>query len=104
MNIYVGNLPLGVTEEALRNLFAEYCEIQSVKIIVNRDTGESRGFGFIEMSDNAARTAISTLNGTEVEGKQITVNEARERRDGGGGNRRGGGSGGGDRSRSRRPW
>jgi RNA recognition motif-containing protein len=101
MNIYVGNLPVSVTEEDLRNLFAEYGEIQSVKIITNRDTGESRGFGFIEMTDNAARTAITTLNGTEVEGKQITVNEARQKRDGG--NRRGGGGGGGDRNK-RRPW
>ncbi len=80
MNIYVGNLPETTSADELKDIFAEYGEIYSTKIITDRDTGKSRGFGFIEMSENAARKAIASLNGAEFEGKQIVVNEARERR------------------------
>jgi RNA recognition motif-containing protein len=85
MNIYVGNLPFSATDEDLKKIFAEYGEVQKAKVITDRESGRSRGFGFVEMSDNAARKAISTLNETEYEGKQLSVNEARERTNGGGG-------------------
>lgn len=81
MKLYVGNLPNSMTEEELTSEFKEYGEIQSLKIITDRDTGSSRGFGFIEMSDNAARNAIKDLNDTEIQGRQIVVNEAKERKD-----------------------
>ncbi len=81
MNLYVGNLPNSMTEEELTSKFKEYGEIQSLKIITDRETGNSRGFGFIEMSDNDGRKAIQELNDTEIQGRQITVNEAKERRD-----------------------
>lgn len=81
MKLYVGNLPNEMTEEELSSEFKEYGEIQSLKIITDRDTGKSRGFGFIEMSDNAGRKAIEELNNTEMQGRQITVNEARERKE-----------------------
>lgn len=80
MKLYVGNLPNSTTEEELTSVFNEYGEIQSLKIITDRETGRSRGFGFIEMPDNAARTAIQELNETEMQGRQITVNEAQERK------------------------
>ena len=83
MNIYVGNLPFSATDEDLKELFAEHGEVQKAKVIIDRESGRSRGFGFVEMSDNAARKAITTLNETEYEGKQLSVNEARERTTGG---------------------
>lgn len=101
MNIYVGNLPSSATEDSLRDMFTEFGEVHSVKVIMDRDTGLSRGFGFIEMSENAARNAMTALNGKEIEGKELIVNEARQKKrgyGGGGGDRggnRGGGGGGG---------
>ncbi|MCL5992379.1 MAG: RNA-binding protein [Bacteroidetes bacterium] len=105
MNIYVGNLPASATEDSLKEMFAEFGEVHSVKIIMDRDTNLSRGFGFIEMSENAARNAMETLNGKEIEGKELIVNEARQKKRGygGGGDRRdnrGGGYGGGGNRRS----
>ena len=83
MNIYVGNLPFSAKEDDLRDIFSEYGEVKSAKIITDRETGRSRGFGFIEMSDSDAKKAIDTLNGAELEGKQLTINEARQKREGG---------------------
>lgn len=80
MNLYVGNLPTTTTEDELKEIFVSFGEIFSTKIITDRETGQSRGFGFVEMSENAARNAITGLDGTEYEGKQIVVNEAREKR------------------------
>ena len=92
MNIYVGNLPFSMTEDELEGAFAAHGEVQSARIITDRYTGQSRGFGFVEMSDNnAAETAIQSLNGREFQGRPLTVNEARPREDRG----RGGGGGGG---------
>lgn len=80
MNIYVGNLRYGVTEEALKNLFEQYGEVASVKIIKDRFTGESKGFAFVEMpSDDEARKAIDGLNGKDVDGRSLRINEARPR-------------------------
>ncbi len=89
-NIYVGNLSFESTEEELRGLFAEHGEVLKVNIITDRDTGRPRGFGFVEMADeNSGRTAIEKVNGREVGGRTLTVNEAKEReaRGGGGGRR-----------------
>lgn len=78
MNIYAGNLPYRITEDELRDLFAEYGEVSSAKMVIDRDSGRSKGFGFVEMPDNSqAKTAIEALNGTEVQGRNIVVNEAR---------------------------
>jgi RNA recognition motif-containing protein len=78
MNIYAGNLPYRITEDELRDLFAEYGEVSSAKMVIDRDSGRSKGFGFVEMPDNAqAKAAIEALNGTEVQGRNIVVNEAR---------------------------
>jgi cold-inducible RNA-binding protein len=93
--IYVGNLSFQTTETDLSDMFGEIGQVESVKIITDRDTGRSKGFGFIEMSDDAAaEKAITLLNGKEVNGRSLTVNEARpmERRDSG---PRGSGGGGG---------
>ena len=92
MNIYVGNLSFDTTDDQLRQAFGSYGEISSVNIITDKYTGESRGFGFVEMSDQSAATAaISGLNGTELNGRTLNVNEARPRTDKGGGGNRGGG-------------
>lgn len=80
MKLFVGNLPNSMTEEELTSEFKEYGQIESLKIITDRETGRSRGFGFIEMPDGEARNAIDSLNNTEIGGRNITVNEARERR------------------------
>jgi RNA recognition motif-containing protein len=87
--LYVGNLSWSTTEETLRNLFAAHGEVQSVSIITDRETGRSRGFGFVEMEN--ADAAIAALNETEFEGRKLRVNEAQERkpRSGGGGGFRG---------------
>lgn len=94
-NIYVGNLPFSVTDESLEKMFAEYGAVSSAKVISDRDTGRSRGFGFVEMSSaDDADKAISAIDGFETDGRTLTVNEARERapsRDGGGGGYGGGG-------------
>ena len=96
MNIYVANIPFKATEDELKGLFEEYGEVSSTKIILDKFTQRSRGFGFIEMSDDAAaRQAINSLNGADFMGKNLVVNEARPKTDaprsGGGGNRGGGG-------------
>ncbi len=94
-NIYVGNLSFEATEDELRGLFAEHGEVIKVNIITDRDTGRPRGFGFVEMADEGAgRTAIEQVNGREVGGRTLTVNEAKPRAARGGG---GGGSGGSGR-------
>ncbi len=80
MKLYVGNLPNSMTEEELTSEFEGYGEIQSLKIITDRETGRSRGFGFIELSDNAGRKAIQELNETELQGRKIIVNEAQEKK------------------------
>ena len=102
--VYVGNLSFGATEDQVRDLFSEFGDIQSIAMINDRDTGRFRGFAFVEMEDSAANAAIKALNGKEVDGRELSVNEARprEERSGGGGygggNRSGGGYGGGNRS------
>lgn len=80
MKLYVGNLPNNMTEDELTSEFKEYGEIQSLKIITDRETGRSRGFGFIEMAESAGRKAIQELNDTEMQGRKITVNEALEKK------------------------
>ena len=90
--LYVGNLPYGINDADLQQIFGEHGTVQSAQVIMDRDTGRSKGFGFVEMSSDAeAQTAISKLNGAEVEGRTLTVNEARPKTEGGG---RGGGGGG----------
>jgi RNA recognition motif-containing protein len=96
--LYVGNLPFSVTEADLRQLFEEYGTVESVNVITDRDTGRPRGFAFVEMenAENADK-AIQSLDGQDFGGRDIRVNEARER--GSGGGPRGGGGGGGGRRR-----
>jgi len=92
--LYVGNLSYKVTDGDLERLFADQGTVRSATVVVDRDTGRSKGFGFVEMStDQEAQAAISALNGKEYEGRALTVNEARPKEDGGG--RRGGFGGGG---------
>ena len=80
MNMYVGNLSYEMSEENLRNEFAEYGEVKSAKIITDRETGRSRGFGFVEMnSDDEGKKAMEALNGKDFEGRELIVNEARPR-------------------------
>ncbi len=91
MNIYVSNLSFSVTDEDLRNLFSSYGEVTSAKIITDRETGRSRGFGFVEMSDdNASQKAISDLNGKSTDGRQMSVTVAKPKEDRSGGGNRGG--------------
>jgi len=81
MNMYVGNLSYDMSEENLRSEFAEYGEVQSAKIITDKFTGRSRGFGFVEMnSDDEGKKAMEELNGKDFEGRELVVNEARPRR------------------------
>jgi RNA recognition motif-containing protein len=90
--LYVGNLPYGINDGDLQQIFGQHGTVQSAQVIMDRDTGRSKGFGFVEMgSDAEAQTAITNLNGAEVEGRTLTVNEARPKTEGGGG---GGGRGG----------
>jgi RNA recognition motif-containing protein len=94
--LYVGNLAYGVSDSDLQQLFEPHGTVQSAQVIMDRDTGRSKGFGFVEMgSDQEAQAAIAALNGKEVEGRSLTVNEARPKTEGGGG--RGGHGGGGGR-------
>jgi RNA recognition motif-containing protein len=89
--LYVGNLAYGVTSSALSKLFEAHGTVESAEVIMDRDTGRSKGFGFVEMSTNEeAQAAIAALGGKEVEGRTLTVNEARPKTEGG----RGGGGGG----------
>ena len=98
-NIFVGNLDFNVSEDELRNLFGTYGQVDRVTILTDRDTGRSRGFGFVEMtSTEDGEKAIAALNGTQLAGRTLNVNEARpkaERAGGGGGGRDRGGRGGG---------
>ncbi|MFO7979142.1 MAG: RNA-binding protein [Bacteroidales bacterium] len=92
MNIYVANIPFKANDEDLRELFEEYGEVSSAKIIMDKFTQKSRGFGFVEMDDDAeAKQAIEALNGADMMGKSLIVNEARQREDRPSGNRGGGG-------------
>lgn len=78
MNIYVGNLPWSITEESLKSLFTEFGSVDTARIITDRDSGRSKGFGFVEMNnDSEAQEAIEALNGKEVDGRALRVNEAR---------------------------
>jgi RNA recognition motif-containing protein len=77
--IYVGNLPYGSTEQDLRELFEKHGAVNSVDVLVDRDTGRSRGFGFVEMEDADADKAIQALNGYKLDGRPLRINEARER-------------------------
>ena len=94
--LYVGNLAYGVTDSTLQQMFEAHGTVQSAQVIMDRDTGRSKGFGFVEMnSDQEAQAAIAALNGKEVEGRSLTVNEARPKTEGGGRGGSGGGGGGG---------
>jgi cold-inducible RNA-binding protein len=94
--LYVGNLTYGVTDSTLEQMFAAHGTVQSAQVIMDRDTGKSKGFGFVEMgSDQEAQAAITALNGQPVEGRSLTVNEARPREDRGGSRSGSGGSRGG---------
>jgi RNA recognition motif-containing protein len=94
--LYVGNLSYGMTDGDLEKLFQAHGAVQSAQVIMDRDTGRSKGFGFVEMSSDAeAQAAITALNGTQIEGRTLTVNEARPKTDGGGGGGGRGGHGGG---------
>src|ERR1700741_5105152 len=110
MKIYVGNLSYQVTEDQLREVFAAHGQVDSATIIKDKFSGQSKGFGFVEMkSKEEAEAAISALNGTDLQGRRMNVNEARPRpeggrREGGGGGRGGFGGGGGGRRPQRRRW
>jgi RNA recognition motif-containing protein len=94
MRLYVGNLSYNVTNEGLEQLFAQFGQVRSAQVVMDRDTGRSKGFGFVEMADdNAAREAIKGLNDQQHDGRPLTVNEARPREERGGGGRGGGGGG-----------
>jgi cold-inducible RNA-binding protein len=96
-NLFVGNMSFQATEGDLRALFEQYGEVSRIQVITDRDTGQARGFGFVEMSDDeSAAKAIVGLNGQELDGRALNVNEARPKTSGGGG--RGDGAGGGGRS------
>lgn len=98
--MYVGNLSYDTSEARLRELFEQHGEVASANLVMDRDTGRPRGFGFVEMTDESqANAAIDALNGQEIDGRQLTVNEARPRE-----NRGGGGGGGGGRGGRRGGW
>jgi cold-inducible RNA-binding protein len=98
MKLYVGNLPWSTGEAELEEMFAAIGAVTSANVITDRDTGRSRGFGFVEMSSDDAKRAIEELNGNEIDGRAIRVNEAEEkRRDSRGGDSRGGGGDRGNR-------
>jgi len=104
-NIFVGNLSFGATEDAVRSMFESYGAVERVNLVTDRDTGQARGFGFVEMTNGSeADKAIAELNGRELDGRALNVNEARPKTDraaGGGGGYRSGGGGGG---RSKNRW
>jgi cold-inducible RNA-binding protein len=96
-NIFVGNLSFGATESAVRSVFEQYGSVDRVSLVTDRDTGRAKGFGFVEMSNDAeAERAINSLNGRELDGRNMTVNEARPKED------RGGSRGGGGYRQSNR--
>jgi cold-inducible RNA-binding protein len=100
-NIFVGNLDFAATESSLRTLFETHGKVDRVSIVTDRDTGRPRGFAFVEMSDSSeADRAIAALNGTDLGGRTLNINEARPKGDGGGR----GGSGGGPRQRREPRW
>lgn len=105
-NIFVGNLAFAATESSIRALFEPYGNVERVNVVTDRDTGRSRGFAFVEMTDGAeADRAIAALNGTELDGRALNINEARPKPSGGGGGFGGGrphGGGGGPRRREPR--
>ena len=112
-NIFVGNLDFGATEDTIRSLFEAYGTVERVSLMTDRDTGRSRGFAFVEMTDaEEADRAITALNGSNVGGRALNVNEARPKTSGGGGGRPGGGGGfrgggrdsGGPRQRREPRW
>src|ERR1039457_5280506 len=95
-NIFVGNLDFAATESSIRSLFEPYGQVDRVNLVTDRDTGRSRGFAFVEMTDSAeADRAIAALNGTDLDGRALNINEARPKPQGGGGGGRGFGGGGG---------
>lgn len=101
MNIYAGNLSFSMTEDELRDAFSAYGEVSSARIVTDRETGRAKGFGFVEMpNDSEAKAAIEALNGTEIGGRSLNVNEARPREDRGGSGGGGGGFRGGNRGGS----
>jgi len=102
-NIFVGNLDFAATEASIRSLFEPFGNIERVNLVTDRDTGRSRGFAFVEMTDAAeADKAIAALNGTDQNGRALNVNEARPKTEGGGGRGFGGGGGGGAKRRQPR--
>lgn len=108
-NLYVGNLSYSTTGDDLRKLFSEFGDVQSVNLIADRYTGQSKGFGFVMMDSRGGQQAIDKLNQSEVDGRTITVNEARPRENtsgggGGGGQRRSFGGGGAGNSGGRRGY
>jgi RNA recognition motif-containing protein len=105
MNLYVGNLPYRMTEDQLRQEFEQYGQVTSCTVIMDKATGQSKGFGFLEMpAREEAEAAITGLNGREVQGRRLNVNEARPRENSGGGGFRGAGAGGGPRARDNERW
>lgn len=107
--LYVGNLPFSTSDNDLRAMFEPFGEVSSASIVMDRETGRSRGFGFVEMSNDAqASDAINGMNGKNIAGRDLTVNEARPREErggfGGGGGRGGFGGGGGGGGRGRGGW
>ena len=98
-NIFVGNLSFGATEDSVRSMFAAHGTVDRVSIVTDRETGQARGFGFVEMHDNAeGDRAIAALNGADLDGRALNVNEARPKTDRGGS---GGGYGGGRQQKNR---
>jgi len=81
MNIYVGNLPFSAGDQELSDLFSQFGAVQSARVIMDRETGRARGFGFVEMADEDARKAIEALDGSDMGGRPLRINEAQERQD-----------------------
>jgi RNA recognition motif-containing protein len=105
MKLYVGNLPFSFTEDDLRQMFEAHGQVTSASIVMDRETGRPRGFGFIEMAnDDEARAAIEAVNGTSIGGRAVVVNEARPKENRGGGGGGWGGGGGGGRSGGGGGW
>ena len=99
--LYVGNLSFNTTEDQVREMFTEFGTVESVAMITDRDSGNFRGFCFVEMESTAANAAVNALNGKDVDGRSLTINEARPRTEQGGGGNRGGDNRQGRNSNSR---